>query len=258
MWRNIRIAILLLVLLFVALNTYFDRVYSTDWDIPLRVAVYPINADGTQESERFIGELKSEHFLPIETFFASEAEEYGLQMERPVRIFKAEPLREIPPSISPNAGALKVVWWSLKTRYWAWRVAENPKGVPPDIKLFLLYHDPAKSPALPHSLGMQKGLFGIVNLFADRAMMGSNDTVVAHELLHTLGATDKYDLRTTMPLHPSGYAEPDLQPLHPQQYAELMGGRIPVAPGRAEIPESLTQVLIGPATATEIGWRTNE
>ena len=43
MWRRLRIVILLLVLLFVALNTYFDRVYSTDWNIPLRVAAYPIN-----------------------------------------------------------------------------------------------------------------------------------------------------------------------------------------------------------------------
>jgi hypothetical protein len=55
-------------------------------------------------------------------------------------------------------------------------------------------------------------------------------------------------------LHPVGYAEPDRQPLHPQQYAELMGGRIPITGERAEIPESLSEVLIGPETATEIGW----
>jgi hypothetical protein len=254
MWRNIRIAILLLILLFVALNTYFDRVYSTDWDIPLRVAVYPINADGSATSERFIGELAADHFLAIESFFDSEAREYGLEMERPVRILKGAVLRELPPNVAPNAGALSIAWWSLKTRYWAWRAAENPNGIPPDIKLFLLYHDPERSPALPHSIGMQKGLLGIVNLFADREMMGSNDTVIAHELLHTLGATDKYDLRTTRPLHPGGYAEPDRQPLHPQQYAELMGGRIPMSSVRAEIPESLSEVLIGPDTATEIGW----
>ena len=48
MWRRLRIAILLVILLFVALNTYFDRVYSTDWNIPLRIAAYPINADGRE------------------------------------------------------------------------------------------------------------------------------------------------------------------------------------------------------------------
>ncbi len=57
-----------------------------------------------------------------------------------------------------------------------------------------------------------------------------------------------------MPRHPDGYAEPDAQPLLPQRLAEIMGGRIPVANDRAEIPESLAQTLIGNATAAEIGW----
>ena len=47
MWRKLRIAILLLILLFVALNAYFDRVYSTQWNDALRVATFPINADGS-------------------------------------------------------------------------------------------------------------------------------------------------------------------------------------------------------------------
>jgi hypothetical protein len=139
-------------------------------------------------------------------------------------------------------------------RYWAWRV-DAPPGPAPDIKLFVLYHDPAISPELPHSLGLQKGLLGIVHVFADADMRGSNDTVLAHELLHTLGATDKYDLRTNQPIHPDGYAEPDRQPLHPQSWAELMAGRIPVSSTEATAPESLQQVLIGEKTASEIGWR---
>lgn len=253
MWRNIRIAVLLLVLVFVALNTYFDRVYSTDWDIPLRVAVYPINGDGSDEAERFIGEMTKDDFISIESFFANEAREYGVQLEQPVRITLAPQIRELPPTIAPDAGALGIAWWSLRTRYWAWRIAAD-SGVPPDIKLFVLYHDPRRSPALPHSVGLQKGLFGIVHVFADRRMMGSNDTVIAHELLHTLGATDKYDLANNRPLHPDGFAEPDRDPLYPQQFAELMAGRIPIAADRAEVPESLHRVVVGPATAAEIGW----
>jgi hypothetical protein len=87
-------------------------------------------------------------------------------------------------------------------------------------------------------------------------MLGSNDVVIAHELLHTLGATDKYDLATGLPSHPAGYAEPERAPLHPQSHAELMGGRIPLSGSRAETPESLRRVVIGPATAREIGWTT--
>jgi hypothetical protein len=157
--------------------------------------------------------------------------------------------------IAPDAGALAIASWSLRTRYWSWRVAANHGTVAPDIKLFVLYHDPEKSPSLPHSIGMQKGLFGIVNVFADVRMMGSNDTVIAHELLHTLGATDKYDLRTNAPVHPVGYAEPNREPLFPQTHAELMAGRIPLPNGESEIPRSLRSVLIGPTTAAEIGWR---
>ena len=80
-------------------------------------------------------------------------------------------------------------------------------------------------------------------------MQGSNDTVIAHELLHTLGATDKYDLRTNQPTHPDGYAEPEREPLYPQSFAELMGGRIPVSDTESKMPESLQQVIVGAKTA---------
>ena len=251
MWRNIRIAILLLILVFVALDTWFDRVYSTDWNNSLHVAILPVNADGSAAAERYIQSLGESAFQPIDSFFAEEAPEYGVALEQPVRMVLGPRVNELPPMLEPGTGRLGVMLWSLRARYWAWRF-DGPPGTA--IKLFALYHDPQKSPALPHSLGLQKGLFGIVHVFADAAMAGSNDTVIAHELLHTLGATDKYDLRSTLPLLPEGYAEPDREPLYPQSFAELMGGRIPVTATRAEIPESLRQVVIGPQTAAEIGW----
>jgi hypothetical protein len=254
MWRKIRILILLLVLLFVALNTYFDRVYTTDWDVPLRVTVFPINADGSDVSERFVQGLTAADLLALEAFFQSESAEYGLRLDRPVRFTLASPMRALPPTIEPGASRLSIALWSLRTRYWAWRTPVHPAGPKPDIELFVLCHDPALSPRLPHSIGLQKGLFGIVNAFADRRMMGSNDVVTAHEFLHTLGATDKYDLATNEPILPIGYAEPDRQPLYPQRFAEIMGGRIPTSPTQSEMPESLRQVIVGPATALEIGW----
>jgi hypothetical protein len=157
--------------------------------------------------------------------------------------------------LEPGGGALSAIGWSLRTRYWAWRVPDYPPGPTPDIRLFVLYHDPATSPSLPHSVGLQKGLFAVVNAFADRRMEGSNDAVIAHEVLHTLGATDKYDLATNQPRHPEGFAQPDRQPLYPQSAAELMGGRIPLSSTESRIPSSLRQVVVGPVTATEIGWQ---
>ena len=251
MWRKIRIAILLLILLFVALNAYFDRVYSTEWNDSLRVAAFPINADGSPATERYIHSLPATPFEPIEAFFAEEGKHYGLKIEQPVRITLARPLRELPPALSPDAGRFGVMSWSLKMRYWASR-KDGPPGT--EIKLFLLYHDPARSQVLPHSVGMQKGLFGVVHVFADRTMEGSNDVVIAHELLHALGATDKYSFENNLPQLPDGFAEPTRSPLYPQSFAELMAGRIPVSADEAEIPESLRQVIVGPKTANEIGW----
>ncbi len=71
---------------------------------------------------------------------------------------------------------------------------------------------------------LQKGLIGIVHTFAQRPMAGSNNIVIAHELLHTLGATDKYDPNTGAPLFPIGFGDPERKPLYPQEDAEIMAG----------------------------------
>ena len=254
MWRKFRIVILLLVLLFVGLNSYFDQLYSTDWDIPLRVGVFPINADASPVAANYITKLEQSDLLPLEDFFATEAKEYSVQLQRPVRFFLGPPVTELPPRLDPTAGMFNVILWSLRTRYWAWRA---PQSLPsaPDVQLFVLYHDPARHPTLPHSVGLQKGLFGIVNAFADSTAAGMNSTVCAHELLHTLGATDKYRLEDNQPLHPQGFADPDRKPLYPQTFAELMGGRIPRSATESDTPTSLDDVLIGPLTAIEIGWK---
>jgi hypothetical protein len=253
--RKLRIAILLLVLLFVGLNSYFDRVYSTDWDIPLRIGVYPINADGSATTASYITSLEVQRFMPVEEFFATEARSYSLALERPVRFYLGQTVAELPPKLDPQAALPSVILWSLRTRFWAWRAAADLPGAPPDVRLFLMYHDPAQHSALPHSVGLQKGLFGIVNAFADPRADGTNLTVCAHELLHTLGASDKYRPVDNQPLHPQGFAEPDRQPLYPQRFAELMGGRVPMSATESDMPRSLDQVLIGPLTAAEIGWK---
>jgi hypothetical protein len=73
-------------------------------------------------------------------------------------------------------------------------------------------------------------------------------------LLHTVGATDKYDAASNHPVFPDGYAEPDQEPRYPQTAAELMAGRIPISDSEAEIPQDLSETLVGPTTAREIQW----
>jgi hypothetical protein len=99
---------------------------------------------------------------------------------------------------------------------------------------------------------MQKGMVGVVNAYAGRGHTSTNNVIMAHELLHTLGATDKYDPASGLPVYPAGYGEPEREPLYPQRYAEIMGGRIALSPSDATIPESLRHAVIGPETAHEI------
>ena len=121
------------------------------------------------------------------------------------------------------------------------------------IRLFVLYHEARPDLALPDSHGLQKGLFGVVHVFASDAQRAQNNVVIAHELLHVLGASDKYDARG-QPLDPTGLADAYAQPRYPQLKAEIMAGRIAVSASEAVIPKSLAETTIGYATAAEIGW----
>jgi hypothetical protein len=78
--------------------------------------------------------------------------------------------------------------------------------------------------------------------------------VIAHELLHTVGATDKYDLGSGEPLYPIGYGDPDQQPRYPQAQAEIMAVRRVLSDRESQMPWSLKSEVVGPATALEIHW----
>jgi hypothetical protein len=257
MFRRIRILFLLLILLFLGLGAWLDDFYGKRWDAPFVVALYPINGDGSIVAEQYVNALVPSDFEPLEKFFQDESREYGVKLDRPMRFTLAAPLQATPPKPPERSNIPAIVLWSLHLRWWTATTPPKPPGPTPRIRMFLLFYDPAKNTVLDHSTGLKKGRIGIANLFASRRAAGSNQTVIAHELLHTLGATDKYDLATTLPLYPDGYAEPDVTPRYPQRFAEVMGGRVPTSATEAKIPETLQEVLIGPATATEIGWKKN-
>ena len=252
-FRQLRILFLLLVLLVVAMGTWLAKVRTTSWDKPLAVVLYPINADHSAAAKAYISGLKVKDFHAIEEFFSDEAGHYGVSLVKPVEIDLGPVLKELPPPPPEDRNIVGVMWWSLKVRYWAWQIRRK-MGPPAQIQIFVLYHDPANNPRLAHSLGLQKGLLGVVHAFASAREAGGNQVVIAHELLHTLGATDKYDMRTNLPLYPIGYAEPEREPLYPQALAEIMAGRIPLSAGEARQAYSLNDTVVGEYTAREIRW----
>lgn len=253
-FKMLRILILLLVLLAVALTTWQDRYRSTRWREPLYVAIYPIAADESDVTLRYVAALGADRFKAIDQFFTREAERHHLKTGEPVRTRLRSELHDRPPQRAPGAGVLATAWWSLKLRYWAWRVSGHVNE-PEDIRMFVLYHDPALTQQVPHSLGLTKGLIGVVYAFATPEMDGENNVVIAHELLHTVGASDKYLPASDAPRFPDGYGDPNQVPLYPQPFAEIMAGRRMLGAARWQQAASLDEVLIGPATALEIRWR---
>ena len=254
MWRKVRIAILLLVLGVAAWSNWYDRLSTTDWDETLYIGVFPVDEASNAVAHDYIGHLTANHIADIEKFLNEEARGYGIGIARPVRVELYPPVAEPPPERAANSNALQNMWWSLKLRMYARRAARASGKPPPQVRIFVLYHDPAFSKAVPHSVGLQKGLVGVVHAFAAAGMTRTNNVVIAHEILHTLGASDKYDPDTLAPLYPGGYAEPDRVPRFPQSFTEIMAGRYPVDARTFEQPESLDRVVVGDSTALEIRW----
>ena len=254
MWKQIRIALLLLVLVLVAGRSWLDHYRTTGWQRAVTVGVFPLNADGSAAATATLSLLSQADFGPIGGFLQREAHRHGLALDQPVvmRLFPTP--AALPPALEPEASLLARIAWSLRLRWYTWRVISNLPRAAPTIALFLLYHDPASNTVLPHSAGMQRGLMGIVHVFASTAAMTENNIVITHELLHTFGATDKYDLGNDAPIYPDGYADPRQLPRFPQTRAEIMAGRTPITQSLAETPNRLSEALIGTETAKEINW----
>ena len=139
-------------------------------------------------------------------------------------------------------------------RWWSWWNGSQDGLAPSDIRMYVLYQQRDPKLLMERSVGVKNGSYGLVNADPARQMAARNRIVITHELLHILGAGDKYDLYTGQPIEPDGLANPGQEPLYPQSGAEIMGGRIATSPYRWRYPTSLEFCVIGAMTASEIGW----
>ena len=253
MFKKIRIAILLFILFLVGAGSYLTHKRITDWDQSLAIILYPINADKSPGTAGYIARLTKDDFSAIENFMQNEGFRYNLSLADPVLIDLAPEVSSLPPPPPFGANIFKIMSWSLQLRYWAWENDTYP-GPLTNIKVFVLYRNPQLHSRLNHSLGLKEGHICLVEAFASRHQTGRNNIIIAHEILHTLGASDKYDLKTLQPFYPDGYADPDKKPLLPQTQAEIMGRAIPISESETQTPDSLFSTIIGPQTAREINW----
>jgi hypothetical protein len=253
-FRNIRILVLLVILAIVAIYTKQQRLYSTSWLEPLEVVIFPINANGSKKTASYIANLGDSSFAAIDRFTAKEAKRHQLYQSTPTITRLGPTLTKIPPAPpEKNAFFLKIALWSMRLRYWAWQNTPDEYSNDNRVRIFVLYHGMSNNKPLQHSLGLQKGLLGIVHAYASKQQDKQNNIVIAHELMHTVGATDKYDAKGN-PIFPDGYAQPERSPLFPQYRAEIMAGRIPASRTDSTMALSLDSCTIGTKTASEISW----
>lgn len=252
-FKLLRVVLLLSILFVVLLSTWMNERRLASWERPVWVTIYPIVADGKSKTRSYVETVDASSFDEINRFFERELPKYSVNLT-PAFNFQIAPVtEELPPPIPDRHSLLDIALWSLKMRWWSWRMDQNDGLVSADIQMFVLYHDLNSASEMNMSVGMRKGMYGLVKAYSGEAMSQQNQIVIAHEMLHVLGATDKYIFATGDPEYPFGYAEPNRQPLFPQTRAEIMGGRIPLSSYEWVTPKSLKECRIGHKTAEEIG-----
>ena len=249
----IRPLLLLCSLFAIAGITAHQIIYSRAWHEPLDVVIYPINGDNSLETHNYLNTLDNDSFKEIDQWFTKEAKRYKLGIDQPIKTSVGERVKSIPPPLPVNGGLFKTVFWGLRLRYWVFRNTPDSDSNLRRVRVFVAYYQGNDNQPLAHSVGLQQGLIGIVNAFGHEQQAKQNNIVVAHEILHTVGASDKYNFYGG-PQFPVGFSNPYRNPLFPQRYAEIMAGRIPTSHFASYMATSLKSVRINELTASEIAW----
>ena len=249
MWKNIRISILLLILVWAGITTWQD--YHPNWQRPIFVLLHPINADGYSQTTDYIQQLSMKEYVELAPYLNSMSKQYRVPVYAYFQLGRE--LKDLPPLLPKQSNWFTSIFWSLKFRFYAWRQHQAIDGSP-TVTLYLNYQQGQVSQALAHSTALQKGHIGVVNLFASAEQREQNQIVILHELLHAFGASDKYDFATGQPIYPIGYAAPEQRPLYPQQQAEIMAGRVALSQHHSQMPHHLNATVIQRKTAQELGW----
>lgn len=249
-----RIVALLSILFVLIVGTWMTEKRLASWERPAWVVVYPIVADESKRTLDYAGSVDDSTFAAVNQFMERETKPYGIRVTPAFYIQLAEVSTELPPEMPDQYSPVAIAWWSLKMRLWAWKMDFNDGLDGTDIQMFVLYHDANNRQEVNISVGMRKGRYGVINVYAKKSMNPRNLVVFTHELMHVFGASDKYIRATGEPEYPFGFADPNQHPLFPQKRAEIMGGRIPLSSFDSEMPYSLEQCKIGRKTAEEIGF----
>jgi hypothetical protein len=253
---RVRVSILLAVLVGVLLYAWKDvsrRHARNDWKRTLSVGLVVARLGPVDDAA--IRALR-ERARTLEAILAAERERHhGPGGPRPFEISVLGPVdvTERPPApAGTDVGSLARYTYE-KSRYAARLDGAgklDTRGL--DARIYIIAR-PGRDRSFVEGVSEQGGRVGFVEVDLDDTMVDFALFVFAHELMHTLGASDKYD-ESGATMIPDGLAEPDAVPRFPQRFAEIMARTRPVAPGNERAPLSLEELRVGPITAREIGW----
>jgi hypothetical protein len=122
-----------------------------------------------------------------------------------------------------------------------------------DSRIYVTVQPPTSKKHMIEGSSEQGGRVGVVTVDLDALTVDYALSVVAHELFHTLDATDEYDDVGRAKI-PDGLAEPDLVPRFPQRLVEVMTRGRPTSPTDEKTLDTIDELGVGPTTAREIGW----
>jgi hypothetical protein len=192
----------------------------------------------------------------LERALEREFERYGGGFA-PIRFqsFGPVPEREAPPRASAEPGLFEALRVSYAL-FWFARHSDEAAGVAGsfDGKVYVVLSPPRSAKlALVEGIGQDGGRIAVTRIELSEDSVDFGLFVITHELLHLLGASDRYAPDGTA-LLPEGLGDPEREPLYPQDSAEVMArGRV-LEPGREVPPSDLAELRVGPRTAAEIGW----
>jgi hypothetical protein len=256
-WRRLRIGILLIILAVVLLWAYNDvsrRRARNDWSRTLSIAVVilrrgPVDREALDSLRAGARALQDRLSEESARYRPRSAPPFAIQAFGPIEIAE-DPPAPTGADLVPLARYSFGLWRYLRTV----DALAGPQVKHADMAIYVVTHVP-KSDQRTHVEGVsqQGGKVGIVEVELDPKMVDFALFVTAHELFHTLGATDKYD-PTGRTLIPAGLADPTLSPLYPQHHAEIMARNVVLGPTEERPPDSIAELRVGPTTAAEIGW----
>jgi hypothetical protein len=263
-FRRVRVLILLLALAVLgiyAMDLQVERDARREWLRPLHVAVVLVElGDLTPSVERAFRDRARD----AADLLAAERRRYLARSDAPFVFHVFGPVRGESRPRAPDedaesgeAGLFDRMLYGIELRRFLGGLNDAARLDADrfDVRMYVFAQPaaPGHAARFVEGVGESGGELGMVDVDLDLTMVDTAWIAVAHETLHTVGATDKYTDSGRSAV-PEGLADPARQPLYPQKHAEIMAGEIALSPDEGRLVDRLEDVRIGATTAREIGW----